>query len=369
MKKLLTLLILIASPHLWASDCGWPQWDTFKAVYIDQGRVVDGSDDRIITTSEGQSYALFFALVANDQKTFADVLNWTQVHLADGDLTARLPAWLWGRKENGSFGVLDTNAASDSDLWIAYALVEAGRLWDNYYYQSLGHLLASRILREESVSIDGTGTLLLPAPTGFEFSQRYRVNPSYVPLQLVTRMEALYPQYSWDTMYQASVQMLTHTMPKGFSPDWATLSQGEYSVDSVTGPSGSYNAIRTYLWAGMLDDQVAEKAQLIQQMQPFVTATKTLSAPPRDVNTETGGYTQAGSAGFSAAVLPLLASSGESELLKAQASRAQQMLISDRNDHYYDNVLSLFGLGWHQARFRFGKHGELLPAWSEQCQE
>ena len=117
-----------------------------------------------------------------------------------------------------------------------------------------------------------------------------------------------------------------------------------------------------------LDDQVVEKAQLIQQMQPFVAATKALGAPPREVNTETGEYTQVGSAGFSAAALPLLAASGESELLKAQASRAQQELISDRNDHYYDNVLSLFGLGWHQARYRFGKQGELLPAWSEQCQ-
>ncbi|MHA7228575.1 cellulose synthase complex periplasmic endoglucanase BcsZ [Vibrio campbellii] len=369
MKKLIALMILMASPQLWANTCDWPQWDTFKSVYIEQGRVVDGSDERMITTSEGQSYALFFALVANDRKAFAEVLKWTQIHLAGGDLTARLPAWLWGRKANGSFGVLDTNAASDSDLWIAYALVEAGRLWDNYYYQSLGHLLASRILREETVTIDGLGTVLLPAPTGFEFGDRYRVNPSYVPLQLIARMEALYPQYSWDGMYKASAQMLTQTMPKGFSPDWATLSQGQYSADSVTGPIGSYNAIRTYLWAGMLDDQVAEKASLIQQMQPFVAATKALDAPPREVNTETGEYTQVGSAGFSAAALPLLAASGESELLKAQASRVKQELISDRNDHYYDNVLSLFGLGWHQARYRFGKQGELLPAWSEQCQE
>ncbi len=368
MKKLVTFLMLFVSPLLQASTCEWPQWEKFKSVYIDQGRVVDGSDERLITTSEGQSYAMFFALVANDPNTFNQILKWTQSHLAGGDLTARLPAWLWGRKENGRFGILDSNPASDSDLWIAYSLVEAGRLWNNYYYQTLGHLVASRILREETVTLEGVGTVLLPAPVGFDFDNQYRVNPSYVPLQLITRMQALYPQYSWKSLYKTSAQMLDKTMPVGFSPDWAILSNGVYHTDTITGPIGSYNAIRTYLWAGMLDDQVTEKASLVQKMQPFVNATNTLGAPPREVNTKTGKYTQLGSAGFSAAVLPLLTASGEQELLKLQLSRAQKELVSDRNNHYYDNVLSLFGLGWHAQRYRFGVQGELLPAWSEQCQ-
>lgn len=103
-------------------------------------------------------------------------------------------------------------------------------------------------------------------------------------------------------------------------------------------------------------------------MQPFVAATKALGAPAREVNTETGKYTQAGSAGFSAAALPLLAASDESALLEAQFRRAQNELVVDKNDHYYDNVLSLFGLGWHAERYRFDVQGELLPAWSERCQ-
>ncbi len=369
MKKLIVLLVLMVSPQLMAKTCNWPQWETFNTVYIEQGRVVDASDDRLITTSEGQSYALFFALVANDRHTFAQVLQWTQENLAGGDLTARLPAWLWGGKDNGTFGILDANSASDSDLWIAYTLVEAGRLWNNYYYQSLGHLLAARILREETVTLDNVGTVLLPAPKGFEFGQRYRVNPSYVPLQLIARMKALYPQYSWESMYQASMDMLQQTMPLGFSPDWATLENGEYSQDTVTGSVGSYNAIRTYLWAGMLNDQVAEKNILIDMMHPFIEATVALGAPPREVDTLTGQYKQIGDAGFSASVLPLLASSGKDALLAMQANRAKTQLITNTNDHYYSNVLSLFGLGWHESLFRFGVQGELIPAWSVQCQQ
>ncbi|EGA71981.1 endo-1,4-D-glucanase [Vibrio sinaloensis DSM 21326] len=368
MKKLISLLLILITPQVWADVCEWPQWQTFKSIYLEQGRVIDGSDERLITTSEGQSYALFFALVANDQQTFSQVLGWTEKHLAGGDLTAQLPAWLWGRTENGRFDVLDSNPASDSDLWIAYALVEAGRLWDNHYYQSLGHLLASRILREETAMIEGIGTILLPAPVGFHLEQGYRVNPSYVPLQLLARMQALYPQYSWQSMYQSSAQMLFGTMPAGFSPDWATLHKGQFSSDEVTGPLGSYNAIRTYLWAGMLDDNVAEKTALVEAMQPFITATKTLGAPPREVDTQTGHFSQLGSAGFSAAALPLLSAVGQSDLAEAQAKRVKVELVSDRNDHYYDNVLSLFGLGWYEGHYRFGEQGELLPAWSEQCQ-
>ncbi len=367
MKKLTGLLLLLFSSQLLANTCNWTQWETFKSVYIDQGRVIDASDERVITTSEGQSYALFFALVANDQKTFAHVLTWTQINLAGGDLTARLPAWLWGKQANGAFGILDDNSASDSDLWIAYALAEAGRLWNNYYYQSLGHLIAARILREETITLENVGTVLLPAQRGFEFGDRYRVNPSYVPLQLIARMQALYPQYHWDSMYNTSVEMLAQTMPYGFSPDWAMLTDGKYAKDTVTGSLGSYNAIRTYLWAGMLDEQVAEKALLVGKMQPFIAATDYLGAPPREVDSLSGKYGQFGDAGFSAAVLPLLASSGNDSLLDAQANRAKSQLVSDRNSHYYSNVLGLFGLGWHENLFRFGSQGELIPAWGSQC--
>ncbi|UTM59396.1 cellulose synthase complex periplasmic endoglucanase BcsZ [Photobacterium sp. CCB-ST2H9] len=369
MKKLMILLCLLFQGTSWAATCDWPEWQQFQSIYIVNGRVVDGSDARQITTSEGQSYGLFFALVANDQRTFATLLNWTQNQLAEGDLTARLPSWLWGRQPSGQFGVLDANPASDSDLWIAYTLAEAGRLWDNYYYSSLAYLMANRILREETVKIEGMGTVLLPGSEGFGLGDgRYRVNPSYVPLQLIQRMGDLYPHHAWQSVYQTSLAMILKTMPAGFSPDWATLSQNQFSVDQQTGPTGSYNAIRTYLWAGMLNDDSNDKAKLVKAMQPMVAAIAKLSAPPREVNTENGRAQSAGSAGFSAALLPLLAASSEPSLLAAQARRASELLVRQADDHYYDNVLAMFGLGWHQQRYRFGVNGELEPAWTHQCQ-
>ncbi|WP_298769574.1 cellulose synthase complex periplasmic endoglucanase BcsZ [uncultured Shewanella sp.] len=360
-------ILLLCSFQLNAAIC-WPDWQQFKNGYIEQGRVIDRSDARLISTSEGQSYGLFFALVANDPDAFASILSWTEDKLAQEDLTARLPAWLWGKKEEGIYSVIDNNTASDSDLWIAYTLAEAGRLWNNYYYQSLGFLLASRILREETRRWNGNEIILLPGMVGFEGEDgSYRLNPSYVPLQLLQRMQVLYPQYPWGAVYQSSFQMLIDTMPKGFSPDWVLAKNGGYYPDKQT--VGSFNAIRTYLWAGMLNDELEDKAVLIKKMSPMITAVSRLNAPPLTVNTQTGHYTQEGGEGFSAAILPLLVSAKRTKLASFQAKRAQNVFQRGSDKSYYDNVLALFGLGWFEQRYRFGVTGELLPNWTDTCSE
>ncbi|KAE9848545.1 endo-1,4-D-glucanase, partial [Escherichia coli] len=34
---------------------------------------------------------------------------------------------------------------------------------------------------------------------------------------------------------------------------------------------------------------------------------------------------------------------------------------------YYSYVLTLFGQGWDQHRFRFTTQGELIPDWGQEC--
>ena len=104
-------------------DCAGPTWlplyQSYARAFLDnQIRVIDrDTGDR--TTSEGQAYAMFFALVANDRSRFDALLRWTELNLAAGDLTAQLPAWLWGRDAGDRWGVLDANAASDATLGLA----------------------------------------------------------------------------------------------------------------------------------------------------------------------------------------------------------------------------------------------------------
>ncbi|VED45568.1 Endoglucanase precursor [Raoultella terrigena] len=157
-----TLLLVLAAAQVSAA-CRWPAWDQFRKEYVSaEGRVVDPSDPRKITTSEGQSYGLFFALAANDRDAFGKLLQWTQNNLAEGDLRARLPGWLWGKKSDSEWTMLDSNSASDSDLWIAWSLLEAGRLWQMPQYVETGKALLSRIAQEEVADVPGLGPMVLP---------------------------------------------------------------------------------------------------------------------------------------------------------------------------------------------------------------
>src|SRR5207249_8840123 len=134
-----------------------------------------------------QAYAMFFALAANDRPRFDALLGWTERNLAAGDLRARLPAWLWGVSPAKQWTVLDDNSASDADVWMAYSLLEAGLAWKESRYTALGTALAQRIAREETANVPGFGAILIAGARGFRNGDAYRLNSSYLPLQLFLR--------------------------------------------------------------------------------------------------------------------------------------------------------------------------------------
>ncbi|MNJ77638.1 Endoglucanase precursor [compost metagenome] len=68
--------------------------------------------------------------------------------------------------------------------------------------------------------------------------------------------------------------------------------------------------------------------------------------------------------GFSAAMLPFLHAQGDEEAAQAQQTRIQDQPL--RPTAYYEQCLALFGLGWMQQQFRFGRLGEFQPRWITQ---
>lgn len=346
----------------WA-QCDWPAWLQFKQAYIsEQGRVIDPAEDRHITTSEGQSYALFFALVANDQAAFEQLLQWTQHNLAKGDLTARLPAWLWGKNEQQQWTVLDSNSAADSDLWLAYDLLEAGRLWKNRRYQVLGTLLLQRIAREEVADIPGLGVMLLPGKQGFVKEESWKLNPSYLPPQLLARFASL--AGPWKDMQQSYRQLLLGSAPLGLVPDWVVWHESlGWQPDSKKGSDGSYDAIRNYLWLGMLASDAPHRQALLAHLQPMADLTAKQGRVPEQIDALTGESAGVGPVGFSAALLPFLHQSTTAQVLR-------QHLADTEFDKqaYYDTVLRLFGEGWIQGRYRFNAAGELV-VWDQTCKK
>ena len=353
--------------HAESCNTPWPAWQGFREHFISEGgRVIDPSSKTHYTTSEGQSYALFFALVDNDPQTFSRLLEWTEANLAGGDLTSRLPAWEWGQRPDGSWGVLDENAAADADLWLAYTLSEAGLLWKNPKYAALGELLADRILREESAELPGLGRTLLPGPRGFHpDDDHWRLNPSYVPLQLVHRMASLYPESGWPQLAAPARQLLLGSAVHGFAPDWVIYAAGHgFEPDPASGDLGSFNAIRVYLWAGMLSSANPDQAALLKALAPMGRYVASHGTPPLQTHPFAGNAEGTGSVGFSAALLPLLAALRQPDGVRLQRLRLEASPPQERLDNYYDQALALFGRGWLDDRFKFARDGRLVPHWT-----
>lgn len=350
----------------------WPAWNVFKKAFIHpDGRVIDGSTEDLRTTSEGQAYALFFALVADDRATFERLINWTEQNLAGGNLATQLPAWLWGKRDDGSFGILDENSASDADLWMAYALGEAGRLWGNRRYVALSSLLANSILTLETTQTAKLGTVLLPGRNGFipATTTQLRLNPSYVPLQLLRWFTLRSKDPRWNSLLTSSRQVIISASPKGYAPDWVVYNSNDgFSPDREYGKEsiGSYDAIRVYLWAGMIDRDDASRGMLLNALKPMARFIARQGQPPMSIDVSTGVAGNTGSSGFSAAVIPFLQAAGETSAVNEQLQRIETLPIAE--DNYYDQVLSLFALGWRDNLYHFDSKGNLTPRWMSTCQ-
>ena len=350
-----------------ASRITWPAWEAFKAQFINEGgRVVSDDDGGGQTYSEAQAYALFFALVANDRPMFDKLLRWTENNLCGGDMTARLPAWLWGKRPDGTWGVIDSNAASDSDLWIAYALGEAGRLWNERSYRALSALLAARILREETADIPGLGHTLLPAPKGFVLANgRWRLNPSYMPMHLMHWLAAgtdADPQ--WKKLVDSSLKVIRGSSPKGFTPDWTVYDAKQgflVDTDGKERGQGTYNAIRVYLWAGVMHTDAPSRNALLDTLAPMARYVREQGYPPESIDILTAQASGPAPSGFSAAMLPFLRAAGDDKALQSQRMRLEARPL--RPAAYYEQVLALFGLGAIDGQYRFTPVGQLIVRW------
>jgi len=190
-----------------AQACGtpWREWRAFVDRHIEpDGRVVDHLNTDLRSTSESQSYGLFFALVDNDPVLFDRILAWTRRHLCRGRADLNLPAWLWGRAADGQFRVLDPNTAADGELWIAYALLEAGRLWKRPGLVEAGRQTLALMRTAEVVELPGFGPMLLPGNRGFVQADRWTLNPSYLPLFVLRRFAAVDARGPWARLPNAA---------------------------------------------------------------------------------------------------------------------------------------------------------------------
>ncbi|HEY3704595.1 MAG TPA: cellulose synthase complex periplasmic endoglucanase BcsZ [Terracidiphilus sp.] len=409
-KRALVLLavFLIAVASGGCRQGPWTLWEAYAGHFINaDGRVVEHSvNDR--TTSEGQSYALFFALAANDRPRFDKILAWTQGNLASGDLGKRLPGWQWGKAPDGQWKLLDPNSASDADCWIAYSLLEAGRLWNNSAYTQLGRQMLTLIARQEVADLPGFGAMLLPGPANlWVHNNVWTVNPSYLPLFQFQRFDEVDSAGPWGAILMNIPRFLRLSAKHGYAMDWVDYVPGDgfypapppgsappeppqkpslpVSVAKAANPQpanppgpapqpavGSYDAIRVYLWAGMIDPSGNTRRQVLDGI-PGIGAflgSGDHVAPPEKITAQGIPEPQPGPVGFSAALLPYVWAQPEMARIGAQlrvrvgAERNPDTGLYGKQPVYYDQNLVLFAMGYLDNRFWFGPRGEMRVEWT-----
>lgn len=374
-------LVLAASPTAAAGPAAspactaaaaWPHWSRYvQAFASSDGRIIERTaHDR--TTSEGQAYALFFSVVANDPALFGRIVHWTEDNLAQGDLTHRLPAWAWGQRRDGSWGIRDANSASDADLWMAYALLEAGRLWSEPRYDALGRSMLSNVAASEVAKVPVLGPTLLPGATGFtvDGGRGWRLNPSYVPPQLLRRAASAQGKGPWRAVLASSIRMIRESAPRGVAADWVHYAQHRgFGTDPVKGPVGSYDAIRVYLWLGMLPPGDPARRELEPALTGLLRILSERGALPEKIDVRSLKAEGQAPVGFYAALLPLAASRdpGSVARLDARVTAALKDGLYGSPPAYYDQNLVLFARGFAEGRFAFAADGRLEPAWEKAC--
>ncbi len=223
------------------------QWDAFRGRYLArEGRVVD-TGNRNVSHSEGQGYALMVAVRADDRASFDHMLAWTRRTLKRRQ--DNLHAWRF--QPDAANPVADQNNATDGDLFIGWALLEAGRRWGNPEHLALGTAIARDVLKH-LVRRSGGYTVLLPGTRGFEKRDRTILNPSYYVFPAIRALAQAVPDPAWVRMAADGLGLLRAARFGRWKlpADWVAVAKadGTISIADNFAPRFSYDAVRVPLY-------------------------------------------------------------------------------------------------------------------------
>lgn len=217
-------------------------WEHYKKTFIStDGRVMDLQRNNL-TTSEGQSYGLLRAVMADDKKTFSKIYQWTTKNLKrEND---NLFSWLWDEE------VKDKNSASDADIDIAYALVIASKKWDKPKYLEQAKKIIKDIYKYET-KIVHFKRVLMPGAAQVN-SDIVELNPSYFAPYAFRVFDKIDKENNWmelvDSSYYYALESIKLTKT-GLVPNWFYVdNKGKAYIDNKSEKSDfSYDAIRTFI--------------------------------------------------------------------------------------------------------------------------
>ena len=172
-------------------------WSFYKFAYIKDGRVIS-LDEKGITTSEGQSYAMLRAVWSNDRPAFESVWSWTRQHLQKRE--DNLFAWKWKDK------VLDSNSATDADTDVALALILASRRFSNSRYLEDAQAILDDIWAKEVVRVKDQ--CFLTAGNWAPAEKYPTIHPAYFAPYAYEVFSGIDQRHPWAALVRSSYDVL-----------------------------------------------------------------------------------------------------------------------------------------------------------------
>jgi len=248
------IVILIGLTLVGNSTAQSLSWQAYQQQFITfDGRVIDYFQQST-SHSEGQGYGLLIAVLHHDRICFDRILQWTEANLQVRK--DALFAWSWGQHSNGNWTIIDYNNATDGDLLIALALLEAYEAWryDPYRQKALKIItdIRVRLAREQEGYL-----VLAPAYYGFDNGPNLVVNSGYMVLPAFKKFASVENRPFWQRMTEDNLRLLkknrfTHWQ---LPADWLLVKDGRVAVDADRTPFFGYEAIRVPLYLLWADEK------------------------------------------------------------------------------------------------------------------
>lgn len=229
---------------------GDPLWNTYKKRFVkSEGRIVDNANGSV-SHSEGQGFGMLMAVAADDPKAFAALWRFTSKNLAIRK--DNLLAWRWKPSLFGK--VRDKNNATDGDILVAWALLEAAESgFGRSYRQAALDILSD--VKKLIKSDDVYGRYIMPGAFGFEGHQhkgKEIINLSYWVFPAFERISTLTGDQSWMALSNSGDGILEQALNNraGLPADWNTLKRhtGKVGTSHKFKSEFSYNAVRVPLY-------------------------------------------------------------------------------------------------------------------------
>ena len=207
-------------------------------------------------------------------------------------------------------------------------------------YRSDAQAVLANVEKNLIVRVPGLGKMLLPGPVGYAYPDGlWRFNPSYQVLPQLRRFQKERPNGGWNEVADSNAKMLAdpRNNPHGLAANWVgyratSATTGVFVVDPYSDDLGSYDAIRTYLWAGMAAKGDPLAAPMLKSLGGMARATAAAAngLPPEKIHVltaeaekNTNGYSPLG---FSASTLVFFQARGETALAQMQKQKVDETL-------------------------------------------